>query len=278
MGVILFDASMGRVSFEALECLFWVNFTFIVVSVIYGMGIFRKITYTKKISDSIVLKKVALENNLVFDISDKKKLLKNFELMFFIFRQGNHFSELIKYIKGNYKDKLAYHYFNFHYIDEHTSTSRDVNGNNSSNTTYYHYDLYGIIIPFNTKHFIKIFNYKMILKLQKFIKWKTSSISFNKKFKIYTDCEQAIAIFLQPKVIEIIEKLYETFPELDIELSPCGFLALSTPDNELLNCSRQYGIDQLDLFENEIKNNLDQTKLYKVLEFMNFLKQYHEHM
>lgn len=278
VGVILFGASMGRVSFEALGCLFWFNFTFIVVSIIYGMVIFRKITYTKEISDSIVLKKVALDNNLVFDMSDKKKLLKNFELMFFIFRQGNHFSELTKYIKGNYKDKLVYHYFNFYYIDENTSTSTDSSGNDSSHTTYDHYDLYGVIIPFNIKYFVKISNYETAFKFRKFIKWKTSSISFNKKFKIYTDCEQAIAMFLQPKVIEIIEKLYETFPELDIELSPCGLLALSTPDNELLNYTRQYGVDQLDLFENEIKKNLDQTKLYKALEFINFLKEYHEHI
>ena len=80
---------------------------------------------------------------------------------------------------------------------------------------------------------------------------------------------------MQPKVIEQIEELYETFPELDIEISSQGFLALSTPDEELLSYTRQYGVDQLDLFEEEIKKVLDQIKLHKTLEFINFLKEYH---
>ncbi len=165
-----------------------------------------------------------------------------------------------------------------HYVDEHTSTSKDSNGNESTSTSYSHYDLYGLIITFNKKSFIKISNYESPLNFRKFIKWKTSSISFNKKFKVYTDKEQSVAVFLQPKVIEQIEKLYEIFPKLDIELSPHGLLALSTPDKELLNYNRQYGVDKMDLFENEIKQNLDQTKLYKALEFINFLKDYHEQL
>ena len=275
VGIILFGSFMGGVSFTALGYLFC---TFTMAAIINGIFIFRRIKYTKKISDSIALKKVMLDNNLSFDVSNKQKLLKIFKRDFFIFRQGNHSSELTSYIKGKYKNIFQYHYFNLHYIDEHISTSTDANGNQSSNTTYYHYDLYGIIMPLNIKHFIKISNYEMAFKFRKFIKWKTSSITFNKQFKIYTDQEQAIAIFLQPKIIQQIEKLAEIFPKLDIEISACGSLVLSTFDQELLNYDREYGVDQLDLFENEIKQTLNQTKLNKALEFINFLRNDHQHI
>ena len=272
----LFATSIGRVSFDKLGRLFWINFTFIVVAIINGMFVFRKINYTKKISDLIVVKKAALDNNLTFDKSDKKELLQSLEEKFFIFHQGNHSRELIGSMNGEYKNKLAYNYFKFHYIDEDTSTSTDANGNSTSNTTYHHYDLYGLIVKFNTQSFIKISNHDKVVRFKKFIHWKTGSISFNKKFKVYTNDEKAIAFFLQPKVIEQIEKLYETFSKIDIEISPEGLLALSTPDQDLLNHKRYYGVDQLDLFKEEIKTILDQTKLYKALDFINFLKNYHE--
>lgn len=271
-------ASMGRISFKEQAYSFWAFFSFTLFGIIYGKYFFRKVLDTKQISDTIILKKVALDNNLVFDKINKTELMQAFEVTFFIFQQGNYSREITKYIKGGYKNRFDYHYFNLHYVDEHTSTSKDANGNKSTSTSYIHYDLYGLIISFNQKSFIKISNYETSLKFRKFIKWKTSSIFFNKKFKVYTDSEQAVAVFLQPKVIEQIEKLYEIFPKLDLELSPHGLLALSTPDKELLNYNRQYGVDKMDLFENEIKQNLDQTKLYKALEFINFLKDYHEQL
>lgn len=243
--------------------------------IIYSWSVYRQVLNTIQISDLISIKKVALDNDLIFDQTDKKQLLQLFENKFFIFQQGNCSREITRYIKGEYKDKLIYHYFNLHYVDEHTSTSTDANGNKTSSTTYSHYNLYGIVVPFASKNFIKISNYETVFKFRKFIPWQTSSIAFNQKFNIYTDNEQAVAIFLQPKVIEQIEKLYETSPQIDIELSPQGLLALSTPDENLLNYSRKYGVDRLDLFKEEIKKTLDQTKLHKALELINFLKEYH---
>ena len=276
VSVIWFGTSIGRVSFESLRYLFWVNFIFTVVAIINGMFIFGKIKHTKNISDSIAFKKVALDNNLKCYEIDKKKLMQTFEDQFFIFQQGNYSREIKRYIKGEHENKFSYHYFNLHYVNEDTSTSTDANGNRTSSTTYSHYDLYGVIIPFCTKNFIKISNYQIGLKFKKFIKWNTSSFSFNKKFKVYTDNEQAIAIFLQPKVIEQIEEIYQTFPKIDIELSSHGLLTLTTPDTELLNYSRNYGVDQLELFKEEIKQVLDQKKLHKALRFINFLREYHE--
>ncbi len=278
VGLWLLAFLMSRKTFGVLKYFFWIVMSYVIFASICGWWFFKTTLCTKKISDLISLKKVVLDNGLIFDRSDKKKLFKCFKNRFVIFQLGNYSRELIQYIKGEYRKKLIYHYFHFHYIDEEEESSTDANGNTESDTEYKHYDLYGIIIPFSTKNFIKISNYELALKFKKFIKWKTSSISFNKEFKVYTENEQAVAIFLQPKVMEQIEKLYEIFPKLDIELSPQGFLALSTPDQELLNYTRQYGLDQIDLFENEIKKVLDQTKLHKALEFINFLKEYHEHI
>ncbi|MGI9214216.1 MAG: DUF3137 domain-containing protein [Gammaproteobacteria bacterium] len=263
---------MNRLSFEAIRCFFWIVFGCVIFIIINVGFVFKEISYTKKISDAIAFKKAALDNNFILKKSNKKKLLKFFKDLFLMFEQGNYSRKLIQYIKGGYKDKFVYHYFHFHYVDEDDDSSSDENGNIKSETKYYHYDFYGIIIPFAGESFIKISNCQTI---SKFNKWRTSSISFNRKFKVYTDNEQAVAVFLQPKVIEQIEELYETFPELDIEISSQGFLALSTPDEELLNYTRQYGVDQLDLFEEEIKKVLDQIKLHKTLEFINFLKEYH---
>lgn len=267
---------LSQSSFDASKHNFFLFFGLLLLGIIYSRSILRQVLNTTQISDSIVLKKVALDNDLEFDKSDKKELTQSFESQFFIFQQGNCSREIKRYIKGEYANKFFYHYFNFHYVDAHTSTSTDTNRNKTSSTTYSHYDLYGIMIPFSSKNFIKISNYELDFKFKKFIRWNTSSISFNKKFKIYANSEQAVALFLQPRIIEQIEELYETFTQLDIEISPHGFLALATPDKELLNYSRHYGLDQLDLFKEEIKNVLDQTKLHKALKFISSLKENHK--
>lgn len=277
LGLALFGTSMiVRASSKVIGGLLLVTFAFTFVAIVKWNLYSRKKNHTKQISDSISLKKVALDNNLEFDKSNKKELMQSFGSQFFIFQQGNYSREIKRYIKGEHENKFVYHYFNLHYVNEDTSTSTDSNGNKTSSTTYSHYDLYGIIIPFSTKNFIKISNYEAAFKFRKFIKWNTSSLSFNKKFKVYTDNEQAVAVFLQPKVIEQIEEIYQTFPKLDIELSSLGLLTLTTPDKELLNYNRSYGVDQLDCFKEEIKQVLDQTKLHKALGFVNFLKEYHE--
>lgn len=257
--------------FDLVRYYFCFCFGIIFFGIAYGWHAVRQVLNTTQISDSISLKKVTLDNKLSLDVSDKEKLFQSLENKFLIFQQGNYSREITRYIKGKYQNQF-YHYFHFHYVDEYSSTSTDANGNKTSNTRYDDYDLYGIIIPFNGKNFIKISNCEIV---PNFMEWQTSSIAFNQKFNIYTDNEQSIAMFLQPKVIEQIEKLYETFPKIDIELSPQGLLALSTPDENLLNYTRQYGVDQLDLFKDEIKKVLDQTKLFKALEFLSFLEEYH---
>lgn len=267
--------AMHKWSFGTIKYFIFALIGYVLFVNLYGWPFLQKAQNTKRLSDLISLKKVALDNNLNFVKGDKRKLLRKLKNALFMFHRGNYYKELARSLGSKYKNKFIYHYFNFHYVDEHCSTSTDAKGNTTTNVTYCHYNLYGIIVRFSSKNFIKISNYD---KVSNFIKWKSASICFNKKFKVYTNNEQAVAVFLQPKVIEQIEELYEVFSELDIEISPQGLLALSTPDQQLLNYTRQYGVDQLELFKHEIKKVLDQTKLNKVLEFISFLKDYHQHI
>lgn len=275
---LIFIILLSQLSFESLDIVKYYFFFFfgcVIFGILYGGWLSQKVSYTQYISDFIILKKVILDNNLC-DESYTKEWLNFFEDKFFIFQQGDYSRDFIKFIKGEHNNNFVYHYFHFNYVDKRTSTSTDANGKESSSTTYYHYDLYGITIPFSLKNCIKISNYDKTVTFEKLIRWNTSSISFNNKFEVFTDNEQAISKFLQPKVIEQIEHLYETFPKLDLEISSDGLLAFSTPDQELLNHSRKYGVDQLDLFKEEITKTLNQTKLHKALEFIQFLKEYCE--
>lgn len=274
-------------SFNAFKYYFFSVLAFILVGIIYSWSVCKQFLSTKQLSDLIMLKKVALDNNLEFEGSDKKRLLQHFENMLLIFYRGVCNKELTSYIKGQYANKFTYHYFNLHYVVANYSTSTDTNGNTTSTTTHEDHYVYGIITSFSSKHFIKISSCDRDLVFMKayrletginFIRWNTASIAFNKKFEVYTDNEQAAALFLQPKVIERIEELYDTFPDLDIEVAPQGLLVLSTPDQQLLNYNRQYGVDQLEQFKHEIKKVLDQTKLNKALEFIGFLQGYHQHI
>ena len=268
-GLLFFGFCWSKLPVATLRGVFKVLFGGILFTMVLAIFATIKNNNTNKIADLLLLKKVALDNELVFDQSDKEQVLEFLQNMFFIFNNGDE-QELSEYIKGKYQNKLIYHYFHFHYVNSDPRIKANAEDVGSDPEDF---DLYGIITPFNIKNFIKISNYETAVD---FINWKSSSIFFNKTFKVYTDDEQAVAIFLQPKVIEQIEQLYETFPELDIELSNKGFLALSTPDEELLNCTRQYDLDQLELFTQEIKGVLKQIKLHKALEFINFLKEYHQ--
>lgn len=284
--VIMIDYQMPlRSSFNLFKYYFFFVFALGLLGIIYSWSVCKQFTSAKQISDLIMLKKAALDNNLAFDKSDKNRLLQYFENRLLIFYRGSCYKELTSYIKGQHENKFTYDYFNLHYVVANYSTSTDANGNTTSTTTHEDHYVYGIITSFSSKNFIKISSCDRDLVFMKaykletginFIRWNTSSISFNKKFEIYTDNEQAAALFLQPKVIERIEELYDIFPDLYIEVSPQGLLVLSTPDQQLLNYSRQYGVDQLELFKNEIKKVLDQTKLHKALEFISFLQDYHQ--
>ncbi len=85
--ISLSNMSLSEGSFKAIQYYFFFFFGVILVGILYGWRIFKRVSHTKQISESIILKKVALDNNLVFDKIDKTELMQAFEVTFLYFNK-----------------------------------------------------------------------------------------------------------------------------------------------------------------------------------------------
>ncbi len=244
----------------------------------WGIGIsvigivFFRANKVNKIVELLFFKKVLFDNNLAELKFNKKDAAQAFGQQFVDFQRGNYSREIHKLVEGMYKNKFSYKYFHFHFVDSYTTTKTNSRGYTETETKYHNYDRYGIIIKFVGFDAIGIYNYKPKMKG---IKWKTSSICFNKIFTTYSRNEKNIATFLSPKVIEQFEEIAKVFSDLNVEISEDGFLSLSVSDEHLLNFSSKCGLGNLDKLRRAVEIPINQEKLNIALDFLNFLRDHH---
>ncbi len=104
-------------------------------------------------------------------------------------------------------------------------------------------------------------------------RWKTSSRSFNAKFAVHAESEQAAARFLKPAVVLAIEAAASAFPKMNVEINREGKLCLSF-DKDLLQIARNSSLVHPGSFEFRLRNEKQAPGLTQALELIHTLLKY----
>jgi len=104
-------------------------------------------------------------------------------------------------------------------------------------------------------------------------RWRTSSASFNSKFMVHAESEQAAARFLTPAVVLAIEAAASSFPKMNVEINREGKLCVSF-DKDLLAIAGPTSLSQPARFESRLRRDRQAPGLTQALEFIHTLLKY----
>lgn len=131
--------------------------------------------------------------------------LNNLQQMFTLFGRGNHENYISDSVSGFMniaENEYPFTLYQYHYVNERSH--RDQDGN--IKYSYDHYDRWGIFISNIPYHGISISN-DQTKACQLGIKWTTSDIQFNKKFKMSGNNEIDLAKFFNPARVMLLDQI-----------------------------------------------------------------------
>ncbi|UTW59824.1 hypothetical protein KFE96_05840 [Kordiimonas sp. SCSIO 12603] len=246
----------------------------VLVLVIYGSFWHQRRASFDKLSDRIHFRSTLFDYNLQeirVHAPDKAKELAG---RFTSFRKGNHQRLIEQWLEGKHEgeeNSFNYNYYHFHYVDRRRVTTTDSKGNVRTKTVYDHHHRYGFIVPFRYARNIDI--------AEKYLKlfqtgYKTSSISFNKKFSVNFDSEMEVVKFLKPAVLQAIEAAGDALSEIVLEFNDSGDLCFSFGNSDTIRINREFSLKQPKEFAAEIEGKASQPRLTAALAFIEKLMKY----
>ncbi len=194
------------------------------------------------------------------------------------FQHGNYKREIKRWLEGKHAGSdhtFLYNHYHFHYVDQRTETytTTDSEGRTTTRTrtVYDHYDRYGFVVNFEFTESLRITESTF-----QFFQgsYKSSSISFNKKFNVDALNEHSAAKFLTPVIINEIEAAGGTLQSMDLEFNPAGELCFSFTDSNTIMGNSEFDLTQPEKFAQEIEGHQNQPKLQAALDFIHTLMKY----
>lgn len=224
------------------------------------------------------LAKLLYQRDLMFDNNLREvsagitqletRLLSNFVE----FRRGNYSREVMTAWKGNYSGtthSFSYHFYHFHYVDEHTQTYTDNKGKNHTRTYYRNYDRYGICLPFNFVSNVLITG--DAFPTHRGSSFKPASNRFNRSFQVSADTELTAARFLKPAIVLACESIADDFKKLNLEFNSDAGLCMSFENSMVISREQKYDFSSPEAFIAEIRERNELPELAKALEFIHTL-------
>ena len=195
------------------------------------------------------------------------------------FQMGNYAREIRELLHGEYEGaehSFAYDHYHFHYVNQRTETytTTDSKGNVRvrTRTVYDHFDRYGFIVDFKYAQAMRVSEGG--LGFFSGGGWKSSSVSFNKNFKVAADSEMEAAKFLTPKVLVEIESAGEALRGMDLEFNNSGALCFSFDDSNMIAANRSGGLENPAAFAKQVAGHSTQANLDAALNFIHTLMKY----
>ncbi|MFC3052494.1 hypothetical protein [Kordiimonas pumila] len=195
-----------------------------------------------------------------------------------LFRQGNHSREVRLMLSGTQEGtdhSFAYDYFHFHYVNKRTETytTTDSKGRTRvrTRTVYDHFDRYGFITDFPYAKDIHIAEGGLGFFTSGY---KTSSVSFNKRFGVEATSDMVAAKFLTPKIIQEIEAAGEALLEMDLYFGKHGKLCFSYGNNSTFATIPAAQLTDPKAFKEVISGHNSQHGLDSALTFLHTLMKY----
>lgn len=265
------------------------NYAF-VIGVILGAGIIFPMTFAiansskiSEISDVIFEKDILFDNRLVeIDVDgDEESFYEDYRSRFGDFRnRGDEGYEITRVIEGSMqaeKNKLAYRYYNFHYVRVYYVPVTTTDGKTTVTTMQRRTEdlyRYGLIIDFGLTKNIAVVSSGGSYDYSD--SWKTSSGEFNKIFDVRTNDKQVVAKFLKPAVVLAFIELAKHLDGLNVEINGVGEMNISFEDDIAFNLERKYSIVEVDEFEKEVNAHRHLTEMEKIVEFVNVIYRHND--
>lgn len=238
------------------------------------------------LSEKIFFKDLLFDNQLSI-VSPPDFTTEALLMRFHDFHRGNYSRKIEQVIQGEHlghhaSTSFPFHYYHFHYVDEHTEKTKESDGSTSTKTTYRHYDRFGIVIPFQTSlnpeqasdsasasispktENLQITESKALFGLNK-SDYAPASLSFRKRFFVKTHNAHFAAKFLKPVIVELIEALTLHFSAITLEINEHNELLIAFTDKDLLAVPQRYSLAETALFLAEIKGISTPEKLTTLL-------------
>ena len=242
------------------------------------------------LSEKIFFKDLLFDNQLSI-VSPPDFTIEALLTRFHDFHRGNYSRKIEQVIQGEHlghhaSSSFPFHYYHFHYVDEHTDETKESDGSTSTKTTYRHYDRFGIVIPFQASlnpeqdsasdsdsdsasmspktENLQITESKALFGLNK-SDYAPASLSFRKRFIVKTHNTHFAAKFLKPIIVELIEALTLHFSAITLEINEHNELLIAFTDKDLLAVPQRYSLAETALFLAEIKGISTPEKLTTLL-------------
>lgn len=197
----------------------YVHYIFYITAVIVAIFGFIKKIPSHQISDTIQdCEAYVLEQKYQLFHDDHTKNFNDFNMKHYpLFELGNYENNVQDCMYGSWKfeeKEYPYMLFNYHYVDKSTTSDDD----GGEETSYKHYDLWGIMIAQFPVQGISIAS-KQKKACRLGIKWSTSDIQFNRQYQTSGIDEMELAKFFTPKYLLTLDEILGKFKG-DIYIHP----------------------------------------------------------
>lgn len=227
-----------------------------------------------ELSEKIFLKDAFLDNHLSPKTASQENL-EDLQSRFNLFSDGNHSRELLDYKSHNNskEESSLFDYFHFYWVDSRIETYVVSDGKGGvrtkTRTVYDRYNRYGLIFPFS-------FSQRLFITSAPYHKvsgkaFEPASNEFNRNFNAIGDDRLEISRFLNPLVVEKLNKA--AGDSLCLEITKNGELCLSISTPILNSIQRTYGLENPIKFKEELKGHTQLPKLQNLAKLIKELDQ-----
>ncbi len=165
------------------------------------------------------------------------------------FSLGNYSNQLTKCISGCLSMNVPYLIYEYEYVDEETDTYIDSDGDVNIRTDYVTYHDYGVFLYGLSHEQIDIHrgsgHYYPV-------RWEPSSLTFRETFTVSGTSEQALASFLQPRVVLSLHSFLDELDSNRMTFDQHGYTLMDV-SSELFERKNEFTTSQIETTQDVIK-------------------------
>lgn len=261
---------------------FWLFLTGL--SIIAGFILISRFLRRRKdanaISQKIFYQDLLFDNNLTAD-HQLKFSITELNARFTEFDRGNHSREIRSVLQGAHIGALKtfpFHYYHFHYVDEHITEELDKEGKKTTKSVLEHHDRFGFIVTLEDfqrqsstalessyeesktkpRLIIQRKGGQMDRSFRKHFDanqndYLPASLEFRDRFRVTAHNAFMAAKFLKPTVVERLLSMRESLGEIFLEINHHNELLIAFNNDFLRTPKSQYDLNNIDAFLAEIQ-------------------------
>lgn len=240
---------------------YYVFATIVFIGAIVGWIVYQEAKV--KALSRLLFDKDVMFDNAINEIELSSVNGSQLQKTFVDFDRGNYSREFKKFYQVSKSEGVEPAlYYQYHYVDkkQRTVSSTGSNGRmrTRTETTYVHYNRYGLVFQFPYAQGLSINSNGRTVNQ---VKYRPSYGVFNDKFTIGANSEQQAAKYLKPALVEAIVTLSESFKGINIQISNDGQMLIAFDNCMLTNTKQQYDLKSPKEFYAELADHTDIVQL-----------------